>query len=73
MVPSGKDKKKAYEEIAVEVSAVGPVPRTAHEIRKKKECWFSSVKKKVRAFSYHQKVCYKISYIMQQNAHGVHQ
>lgn len=42
-----KLKKEAYEKIAKAVNAVSQTKRNGHDIRKKKECWFSIVKKKV--------------------------
>ena len=46
-VASAKVKKNVYEQIEKEMSGTGKVMRSATEIKRKKECWFSSVKKKV--------------------------
>jgi hypothetical protein len=38
---------KAWEDIAEGMKGIGPVERSMHELKRKKETWFSEVKKKV--------------------------
>ena len=46
VVPSAKAKAIVYEEISKALDGVGPVKRLPAEIKRKKECWISNVKKK---------------------------